>query len=595
MLAYAQRCETAADGTSLLTGASVGARFRKSALHDMGDHYRVAPWELVEGSLTPMPEIISIGLSADDDDPEYLVGLAASWVSATIDPAEPSTPTTEMEGNATMKPEQIAKLISDAHSVRLSSDGGTPSELATAVADPPPAADPVPAADPPAPVPDPAPPAVPAPVIDNRPQIQEYSQLALSNPTMDREAVLQLTAAAMVENLDPPAFAAALRDDQLKKSVNQTAHVPPAYRRAEDRGSEAVSLALAVEYLFDKDRTDSKYDALRAFDSHVNSVEGRLKSGQNAIYVPFDQVSGFGDQREEESYVIRNAAGDPNNSATAGVGGNLMNSQAVGYVGGLYDPGAGDIVMEATTYNVTSGEPFVRKFTPQDARWVAEPSAAAGFARGEPHVTVKLALNPAILIWDVSYTRLLEMRTGMFNMIAEAEGRLSVAEQIGHALMGESPIIANAVDGMYFKTNGIAARQTTVASANNHASVAQVIAALGSMRDEDVVGQVTLYIGNGGDLGLMQQPLVSNVSPFYSGSNMALMGKLRMGPTSHDFGDSTKARAMMIANREVCWAPFDNAVYVALHEQDGVQNVRLELVAGSNLAHAESVRTFSKA
>ena len=596
MLAYAQRCETAADGTSLLTGASVGARFRKSALHDMGDHYRVAPWELVEGSLTPMPEIISIGLSADDDDPEYLVGLAASWVSATIDPAEPSTPTPEMEGNATMDPKKIAKLISDAHSVRLSSDGGAadaPSEPVPAVADPTPAADPVPAADPPAAVPDPAPAAAPAPVIDNRPQIQEYSLLALSNPTMDSEAVLQLTAAAMVQNLDPSLFAAALRDDQLKKSVNQTAHVPPAYARAEDKGAKPISLKLAVEYLFDKERTDSKYDALRAFDSHINNVEGRLKSGQNAVYVPFDQVAGFGDQREEESYVIRNTAGDTNNSATAGEGGNLMNSQAVGYVGGLYDPGAGDIVTEATTYNVTSGEPFVRKFTPQDARWVAEPTAAAGFTRGEPHVTVKLDLNPKILIWDVSYTRLLEMRTGMFNMIAEAEGRLSIAEQIGHALMGEDAAITNAVDGMYNKS--VSARQTVIAANGNHATVDQIVAALGKMRDENVVGQVTLYIGNAGDLGLMQQPLVSNVSPFYSGQNMALMGKLRMGPTSHDFGADDKARAMMIANREVCWAPFDNAVYVALHEKDGVQNVRLELVAGSNLAHAQGVHTFSKA
>ena len=597
MLAYAQRCETTADGTSLLTGASVGARFRKSALHDMGDHYRVAPWELVEGSLTPMPEIISIGLSADDDDPEYLVGLAASWVSATIDSAEPSTPTPEMEGKATMTPEQIEKLLSDAHSVRLSSDGGitdAPSAPVTPVADPPAPAPVTPVAEPPAaPVTAVADP--PATVVDNRPQIHEYSQLALSNPIMDREAVLQLTAAAMVENTDPTAFAAALRNDQLKKSVGQTVHVPPAYSRGEDKGSDPVSLALAVEYLFDKERTDSKYDALRAFDSHVNSVEGRLKSGQNAVYVPFDQVSGFGDQREEESYVIRNAAGDPNNSATAAEGGNLMNSQAVGYVGGLYDPGAGDIVMEATTYNVTTGEPFIRKFTPNDARWVAEPTAAAGFARGEPYATAKLTLNPAILIWDVSYTRLLEMRTGMFNMIAEAEGRLSIAEQIGHALMGENPAVANAVDGMYFKTNDIEARQTTVDAANDHATVAQIIAALGKMRDEDVVGQITLYISNGGDLGLMQQPLVASVSPFYSGQNMALMGKLRMGPTSHDFGDSAKARALMIANRDVCWAPFDNAVYVALHEKDGVQNVRLELVAGSNLAHAESVHTFSKA
>ena len=598
MLAYAQRCETTADGASLLTGASVGARFKKSALHDMGDHYRVSPWELVEGSLTPMPEIISIGLSADDEDPEYLVGLAASWVSATIDPAEPSTPTPEMEGNATMTPEQIEKLISDAHSVRLSSDGGTtnaPADPATGVADPAPAADHVPAADPPAPAPDPAPQAAPEPVVDNRPQIQDYSQLALSNPTMDREAVLQLTAAAMVANLDPNAFATALRDDQLKKNVSQNAHVPPAFARAEDKGAAPVTLALAVEYLFDKDRTDSKYDALRAFDAHVNSVEGRLKSGQQAVYVPFDQASGFGDQRAEESYVIRNAAGDPNNSATAIEGGNLMNSQAVGYVGGLYDPGAGDIVMEATTYNVTSGEPFIRKFTPQDARWVAEPTAAAGFTRGEPHVTAKLDLNPAILIWDVSYTRLLEMRTGMFSMIAEAEGRLSIGEQIGHALMGEDAALANAVDGMYNKTAGVPARQTVVVGGDNHPSVTQVIAALAKIRDEEVVGQVTLYISNRGDLGLMQQPLVASVSPFYSGANMALMGKLRMGPTSHDFGDADKARSMMVANREVCWAPFDNAVYVALHEKDGVQNVRLELVAGSNLAHAQGVHTFSKA
>ena len=410
---------------------------------------------------------------------------------------------------------------------------------------------------------------------------------------MDTEAVLQLTAAAMVQNLDPGAFATALRADELKKAVGQTAHVPPAYRRGEDKGAVPVTLALAVEYLFDKERVDSKYDALRAFDTHLNNVDGRLRSGQNAVYVPFDQVSGFGDLRSEESYVIRNTAGDPNNSGTAGEGGNLMNSQAVGYVGGLYDPGAGDIVMEATTYNVTSGEPFVRKFTPQPARWVAEPTASAGFARGEPHVTVKLELNPKILIWDVSYTRLLEMRTGLFNMVAEAEGRLTIAEQIGHGLMGENPAITNGVDGMYGKS--VAARQTVIAAADNHPTVDQVIAALGKMRDEDVVGQVTLYIDNGGNLGLMQEPLVSNVSPFYSGQRMALMSELRMGPTSHDFGDNTKDRAMMIANREVCWAPFDNAVYVALHEQDGVQNVRLELVAGSNLAHAQGVHTFSKA
>ena len=396
-----------------------------------------------------------------------------------------------------------------------------------------------------------------------------------------------------INDLVSDANSPARRTGELKKNIGQTTRVPPAYGRGEDKGAAAVTLALAVEYLFDKERTHSKYDALRAFDSHVNSVEGRMKSGQNSVYVPFDQASGFGDQREEESYVIRNAAGDPNNSATATEGGNLMNSQAVGYVGGLYDPGAGDMVMEATTYNVTSGEPFIRKFTPQDARWVAEPTAAAGFTRGEPHVTAKLDLNPAILIWDVSYTRLLEMRTEMFNMIAEAEGRLTIAEQIGHALMGENPAITNAMDGMYGKS--VAARQTVIAAANNHPAVDQIIAALGKMRDEDVAGQVTLYIGNAGDQGLMQQPLVPSVSPFYSGPRMALMGELRMGPTSHDFGDATKDRALMIANREVCWAPFDNAVYVALHEQDGVQNVRLELVAGSNLAHAQAVHTFSKA
>ena len=373
----------------------------------------------------------------------------------------------------------------------------------------------------------------------------------------------------------------------------QTRGAPPSYSRGEDKGAEPLTLGLAVEYLFDKERSASKYDALRAFDAHVNGVEGRRKSGQNSVYVPFDQICGFGDQREEESYIIRNAAGDPNNSATLTEGGNMMNSVAVGYVGGLYDPGAGDIVMEATTYNVTSGEPFIRKFTPQDARWVAEPTAAAGFARGEPHATAKLDLNPAILIWDVSYTRLLEMRTEVFSMIAESEGRLTIGEQIGHALMGENPAIANAVDGMYGKS--VAARQTVIAAANNHPTVDQIIAARGKMRDEDVVGQVTLYISHSGDLGLMQQPLVAGVSPFYSGPRTALMGELRMGPTSHDFGDATKDRAMMVANREVCWAPFDNAIYVALHEQDGVQNVRLELVAGSNLAHPQAVHTFSKA
>ena len=313
------------------------------------------------------------------------------------------------------------------------------------------------------------------------------------------------------------------------------------------------------------------------------------------MYVPFDQVSGFGDQREEESYVIRNAAGDPNNSATAAAGGNLMNSQAVGYVGGLYDPGAGDMVMEATTYNVTSGEPFIRKFTANDARWVAEPTAAAGFARGEPHATAKLDLIPRILIWDVSYTRLLEMRTEMFNMIAEAEGRLTIGEQIGHALMGDRiRPSANAVEGMYGKS--VAARQTVVAAGDNHPTVDQIIAALSSrcaMRTS--TGRSPCTSATAGDLGLMQQPLVAGVSPFYSGPRMALMGALRMGPTSHDFGDADKDRALMIANREVSWAPFDNAIYVALHEQDGVQNVRLELVAGSNLAHPEGVHTFSKA
>ena len=265
----------------------------------------------------------------------------------------------------------------------------------------------------------------------------------------------------------------------------------------------------------------------------------------------------------------------------------------MGYVGGLYDPGAGDIIAEATTYNVDSGEPFVRKFTPQEARWVREPTSAAGFARGEPHVTAKLELNPAILIWDVSSTRLLEMRTDMWNMIAEEQGRLTIAEQIGHALMGADPAIADAVDGMYGKS--VAARQTVIAGAGNHPSVDQIIAALATMRDENVVGQITMYISHAGDLGLMQQPLVPSVSPFYSGPRMALNGDLRMGPTSHDFGDAAKDRAMMIANREICWAPFDNAVYVALHEQDGVQNVRLEMVAGSNLAHVEAVHTFSKA
>ena len=377
------------------------------------------------------------------------------------------------------------------------------------------------------------------------------------------------------------------------KNVGQTRRVAPSYRRGEDKGAEPVSLKLAVEYLFDEERTDSKYDSLRAFDTHVSTMDGHMKSGRNAVYVPFDQVCGFGDQRQEESYVIRNAAGDPNNSATAAEGGNMMNSEAVGYVGGLYDPGAGDIVSEATTYNVTSGEPFVRKFTPNDARWVTEPAVADGFARGEPHATAKLELNPKILIWDVSYTRLLEMRTEMFNMIAESEGRLTIGEQIGHALMGEDPAITNAVDGMYGKS--VAARQSVIVAAGNHPTVDQIIAALSKMRDENIVGQVTLYIGHGGNLGLMQQPLVPSVSAFYSGRRMALMGELRMGPTSHDFGDAAKDRALMIANREICWAPFDNAVYVALHEKDGVQNVRLEMVAGSNLAHVEAVHTFSKA
>ena len=377
------------------------------------------------------------------------------------------------------------------------------------------------------------------------------------------------------------------------KNVNQTRHVPPNYGRGEDKGAEAVTLALAVEYLFDEERNHSKYDALRAFDAYLSNQEGIAKSGRNAVYVPFDQVCGFGDQREEESYIIRNAAGDPNNSGTLTEGGNLMNSQAVGYVGGLYDPGAGDLIAEATTYNVTSGEPFVRKFTPNQARWVREPTSAAGFARGEPHVTAKLELNPKILIWDVSSTRLLEMRTDMWNMIAEEQGRLTVAEQIGHALMGADPAIADAVDGMYGKS--VAARQTVIAGAGNHPTVDQIIEALAKMRDEDIVGQVTLYISNGGNLGLMQQPLVANVSPFYTGMNMALNGALRMGPTSHDFGDSTKDRSLMIANREICWAPFDNSVYVALHEQDGIQNVRLEMVAGSNLGHVEAVHTFSKA
>ena len=343
--------------------------------------------------------------------------------------------------------------------------------------------------------------------------------------------------------MTPQTISDILRNGRSAGAPNQTRQVPPSYRRGEDKGAEPVSLALAVEYLFDEQRMASKYDALRAFDAHISNQEGLMKSGRNAVYVPFDQVCGFGDQRDEESYVIRNAAGDPNNSATAAEGGNLMNSVAVGYVGGLYDPGAGDIVAEATTYNVTSGEPFVRKFTPNAARWVAEPTAATGFARGEPHVTAKLDLTPAILIWDVSSTRLLEMRTEkMWNMIAEEQGRLTIAEQIGHALMGAYPAVANAVAGMYGKS--IAARQTVVAANTTHPTVTQIIAALAKMREENVAGPVTLYISHDGDLGLMQAPLVASVSAFYSGQRTALNGKLRMGPTSHDFGAADKNRAL---------------------------------------------------
>lgn len=91
--------------SGILKGSSIGARFTKRNCVDMGDHYRVRGWELIGGSLTPVPELTSVGLSADKnidlkDDEYVIIGLNANIGSEDHD-----------KDNVLITNEQIIELI----------------------------------------------------------------------------------------------------------------------------------------------------------------------------------------------------------------------------------------------------------------------------------------------------------------------------------------------------------------------------------------------------------------------------------------------------------------------------------------------------
>lgn len=579
-----------------LKGASVRAAFRRDQMTDMGDHYRVKGWRFLGASLTPMPEIATVGLSADTED-EFTIALSAAIMpddDNSADVIDLSTET-QVDNSAqteadTMTPEEI-QALQEAMTAAVAAGFAAQAE-AMKPADPaesqPNAGDPGPETIDNSAEPTKAP-------VDNRPQIQAYSQMALTNPTLDVKKIYELTNAAMVANQDPAEFAEALKGDDVKKAINQNSHVAPDWSKDGKTQAEPISMGLAADFLQQpvwEQVSNSKYDDLRAFSDKINAMAGR----RGGLYIPFDQSMGLGDQSGNDHYVIQNLAGDPNNFATANEGGNAIESRRLAYIGQRWDPYVADIINMATTLTPQgAGKQFVTHITVQPARDAAEPTTAAGYTRGEPHGSSQTSLTPHNLIWDMQETRLLDMQSGgTWSPQVAAEGRMAMGEKLGYNFQGalnsnSDSSYAHRVSGVY---QSASANANQIAAGTKHPTVKQLTDMVGKFREANVGGTITFYCSPEAFELLKQEVLVTGVTPFMDSvalsvspagivtAAMADRGGFRVVPTSNNFDTNPaveKARSIMVENESLMWLPWDNAIYVApAVDIDGIRSIRFE-------------------